>query len=1013
MSQCSRFSIPDIPALIFMFDVKEKYRSTIVSTNEVFCSPNEETVLDEQGRYKTLKVPDSDINISSVLDLLPPEQYPELIVIKIDASQDARVRGLDQVKCKKVFIAGGTHIFNKGISSLIQYLSMEKFDVIISDHNRQHVHFFQEAGFKNVIWLPGFNLNILPYPVPEVMIPESVFIGQAGIHHPVRRQMLMAMKQSGIRLKYGETSQEKTLESYHHATVSINMSLNGDANLRVYEVLGSGGFLLTDRLSEQSGLSMLFEEDKHFVYFDGTEDLINKTRYFLNHPEKVLEIRNRVVQEVQPLLLPEVKIKEFYDAIFDNNLPDYWKGDVISKKSGSSLPSGKSLLARIKIYEYVQRLQREQMHVHVGVSHKISEDTISDIDDLCRVITYFDSKEKPFNFGSTNLQILDLVIAKEEDVPFLMRSFFKGELFFQRLWIVNWGEVASCQSVLDLEEDLKKKGLSSRDINLWEVVSFSQVLNSLLARKRYSELESFLEKAFSLISIKPEDCFVAKKICQKLALKSLYKKYCSASLRYFRANPQLLHEYSQVLKDSGEEDQSIIYDLESLKFEEKNETFRENIIHRLKNTTKEQQAIVTQYLGKSRCEGSFGDKIKELLSLESSPPIEKPLNILLLTNLYPPQEMGGYGRKMYDYAEGLIKRGHLVTVLAANCPQFDKGGFLEPSYVKRELRLVGGWKDGVTWVEDSKEKIKEILVSNKKLIDSYLKEKSFDICLMGNLDFFIPETFLPSVFKHELPVVHHFGQTSAGYALEDTPTSPLYFPAFDSSWLKNRMEEKGYIFEESAIISPGAQSKDFYLHHSIKLDVLRICFAGLVLPYKGPHILIESLKFLKAREIPFTCEIAGDPTSEDFMGTLVSMIKEIGIEENVSFLGFQTRDQLKQVFGRNNVFVFPSCVDEAFGISQVEAMASGLLTLTTASGGAVDVIEDKVNGCHFKEATAQELGTLLVQIAQDPESFEVMAQRGQERALEIYDVEKSNDMLETLLKVHSNKHGKRPQENAF
>ena len=44
------------------------------------------------------------------------------------------------------------------------------------------------------------------------------------------------------------------------------------------------------------------------------------------------------------------------------------------------------------------------------------------------------------------------------------------------------------------------------------------------------------------------------------------------------------------------------------------------------------------------------------------------MRLLLITNLYPPQELGGYGRCMADFAWGLQQRGHTIQVLSSHAP---------------------------------------------------------------------------------------------------------------------------------------------------------------------------------------------------------------------------------------------------------------------------------------------------------------------------------------------------------
>ena len=44
------------------------------------------------------------------------------------------------------------------------------------------------------------------------------------------------------------------------------------------------------------------------------------------------------------------------------------------------------------------------------------------------------------------------------------------------------------------------------------------------------------------------------------------------------------------------------------------------------------------------------------------------MRLLLITNLYPPQELDGYGRCMADFAWGLQERGHSLQVITSDAP---------------------------------------------------------------------------------------------------------------------------------------------------------------------------------------------------------------------------------------------------------------------------------------------------------------------------------------------------------
>ena len=72
------------------------------------------------------------------------------------------------------------------------------------------------------------------------------------------------------------------------------------------------------------------------------------------------------------------------------------------------------------------------------------------------------------------------------------------------------------------------------------------------------------------------------------------------------------------------------------------------------------------------------------------------MRLLLITNLYPPQELGGYGRCMADFAWGLQQRGHTLQVISSDASYLgpsSSGPSSEP--VDRRLQLKGSFQGGV------------------------------------------------------------------------------------------------------------------------------------------------------------------------------------------------------------------------------------------------------------------------------------------------------------------------------
>ena len=72
--------------------------------------------------------------------------------------------------------------------------------------------------------------------------------------------------------------------------------------------------------------------------------------------------------------------------------------------------------------------------------------------------------------------------------------------------------------------------------------------------------------------------------------------------------------------------------------------------------------------------------------------------------------------------------------------------------------------------------------------------------------------------------------------------------------------------------------------------------------------------------------------------------------KNIKFLGWQEDDVLKDYYSRAKAFIFPG--EEDFGITPVEAQASGTPVIGYGKGGLLETVIDGVTGLFFKEQSA-------------------------------------------------------------
>ena len=160
-----------------------------------------------------------------------------------------------------------------------------------------------------------------------------------------------------------------------------------------------------------------------------------------------------------------------------------------------------------------------------------------------------------------------------------------------------------------------------------------------------------------------------------------------------------------------------------------------------------------------------------------------------------------------------------------------------------------------------------------------------------------------------------------------------------------------------------------------------VLFVGRLVYYKGVTYLLEALKGLDVH-----CKIAG--TGPD-MEALKAYAAELGIEKNVTFLGYVSDAQLDGLYRGASAFAFPSvAVSEAFGLVQVAAMAHGLPVINTdLPTGVPWVARDGMEALtvHAKDSAA--LRAALSRLASDPSLREQLGTAGKLRYEDLFTLE--------------------------
>jgi glycosyltransferase involved in cell wall biosynthesis len=133
-------------------------------------------------------------------------------------------------------------------------------------------------------------------------------------------------------------------------------------------------------------------------------------------------------------------------------------------------------------------------------------------------------------------------------------------------------------------------------------------------------------------------------------------------------------------------------------------------------------------------------------------------------------------------------------------------------------------------------------------------------------------------------------------------------------------------------------------------------------PLKGHTVLLDALGHLRDRR-GWTCRIAGGAQrvhEAQYMKSLRARAAALGIADRVEFLG--ERSDVQRLLAYSDIYCQPNVEPDAFGLSLVEALAAGLPVVTSALGGAKEIVNDTCGVLvppHDSKTLASELSSLL------------------------------------------------------
>ncbi len=389
------------------------------------------------------------------------------------------------------------------------------------------------------------------------------------------------------------------------------------------------------------------------------------------------------------------------------------------------------------------------------------------------------------------------------------------------------------------------------------------------------------------------------------------------------------------------------------------------------------------------------------------------MRILVLSNLYPPNIVGGYERLCHEVSSELAARGHEVTVLTSS---FGGATTDYPGQrILRELKLLTGTEIYAPFPGTAEERAK-VNARNLATLVHVMEEVRPDVVFAWNL-FFLDASILGAleaspyrtvvmltdnwllVMRNPAFVSNFFRDIVHG----DTPFVP---PPATPAWrtLAGRGKRAlqrlaglrspqkleaifGSVFMRDFYVAGGSPFRSYRVIHNgvrqmaraagtvpdrtrlVRAGTLRLLFAGRLVDLKGADTAVEALALLDPQAIGVervTLTIVGDNQDLAYMSRFAEAVQRSGRTAQIEMCPTVREDELPALFDAHDIYLFPSLY-EPFSLTLIYALAYGVPTIASRVGGNPEIVRDGESGLLFEKGNAEDLARAIVRLAADAE----------------------------------------------
>jgi len=197
---------------------------------------------------------------------------------------------------------------------------------------------------------------------------------------------------------------------------------------------------------------------------------------------------------------------------------------------------------------------------------------------------------------------------------------------------------------------------------------------------------------------------------------------------------------------------------------------------------------------------------------------------------------------------------------------------------------------------------------------------------------------------------------------------------------------------DDKLFHPGKASSRIFRDHPKLKRKKRLVFNPARLGIaKGCDIMIEAFRLVKDKFPDAFLLMSGSGNIIDWgltqnkdIAFFVTLIKHLGLEDSVYINTFSLSKEMPELYRLADVIAYPSSSEEPFGLTMLEAMASGKPIVVTESGGMPEIIKNDINGYVIPKGNHECLAERIIRLLSDEKLRHKLGKNGRQQVERIY-----------------------------